>query len=126
MTAMRSLLRTFHPRCFIVSLALLAAALSPAPPAAAADPAPAASPFLRVRGTKIVDGAGQVVALRGVAFGNEVWNNVRMPRRHHDETDYQRVAAMGMNAVRFYMNYRTFESDAAPGKYLDDGGEIPW
>ena len=28
---------------------------------------------------------------------------------------------MGMNAVRFYMNYRTFEADAAPGKYLDDG-----
>ena len=26
-----------------------------------------------------------------------------------------RVAAMGMNAVRFYMNYRTFEADAAPG-----------
>ena len=26
-----------------------------------------------------------------------------------------------MNAVRFYMNYRTFEADAAPGKYLDDG-----
>ena len=26
-----------------------------------------------------------------------------------------------MNAVRFYMNYRTFESDAAPGKNLDDG-----
>ena len=59
--------------------------------------------------------------LRGVAFGNEVWANVRLPRRHHDETDYQRVAAMGMNAVRFYMNYRTFEADAAPGQYLDDG-----
>ena len=61
------------------------------------------------------------MVLRGVSFGNEVWSNVRLPRRHHDEADYQRVAAMGMNAVRFYMNYKTFEADAAPGKYLDDG-----
>ena len=26
-----------------------------------------------------------------------------------------------MNVVRFYLNYRTLESDAEPGKYLDDG-----
>src|SRR3954447_21708973 len=82
---------------------------------------PAAAAMLHVRGTEIVDGKGRPVLLRGVAFGNDVWSNVRLPRRHHDETDYQRVAAMGMNAVRFYMNYRTFEADAAPGKYLDDG-----
>ena len=74
-----------------------------------------------MRGADIVDGKGRPVVLRGVSFGNEVWGNVRLPRRHHDEADYARVAAMGMNAVRFYMNYRTFESDAAPGKYLDDG-----
>ena len=89
--------------------------------------------MLRVRGTKIVDGTGRVITLRGVAFGNEVWGNVRLPRRHHAEVDYQRLAAMGMNAVRFYMNYRTFLPDrsadrlpdrdagAAPEKYLDDG-----
>ena len=82
---------------------------------------PAATAILHVRGTEIVDGKGRPVLLRGVAFGNDVWSNVRLPRRHHDETDYQRVAAMGMNAVRFYMNYRTFEADAAPGQYLDDG-----
>src|SRR5262245_22627039 len=84
-----------------------------------AKPPPAEA--LRVRGAEIVDGKGRPVLLRGVAFGNDVWTNVRLPRRHHDAADYQRVAAMGMNAVRFYMNYRTFESDAAPGTYLDDG-----
>jgi len=77
--------------------------------------------LLHVKGSEIVDGKGRAVVLRGVAFGNDVWTNVRLPRRHHDETDFQRVAAMGMNAVRFYMNYRTFEADAAPGTYLDDG-----
>jgi endoglucanase len=80
-----------------------------------------ASQLLRVRGADIVDGTGKPVMLRGVAFGNEVWGNVRLPRRHHDEADFARVAAMGMNTVRFYMNYRTFESDAAPGTYLADG-----
>ena len=71
-------------------------------------------PRLHVKGAQIVDGEGRTVRLRGVAFGNEVWGNVRVPRRHHAEVDYQRVAAMGMNAVRFYMNYRTFEPAAAP------------
>ncbi len=105
------------PARFVVLLASLSFLGSlPATAAAAAPPA-----FLRVRGAKIVDGAGHPVTLRGVALGNQVWSNVRLPRRDHDETDYQRVAAMGMNVVRFYMNYRTFESDAAPGKYLDDG-----
>jgi len=89
--------------------------------AIAADPPSGAHALLHVRGEQIVDGRDRPVVLRAVAFGNQVWTNVRLPRRHHDETDYQRVAAMGMNAVRFYMNYRTFESDAAPGAYLDDG-----
>ena len=48
---------------------------------------------LRVRGVDVVDGKGRPVVLRGVSFGNDVWTNVRLPRRHHDETDYGRVAA---------------------------------
>jgi len=77
--------------------------------------------LLHVRGADIVDGKGKPVLLRGVAFGNDVWSNARLLRSHHNEIDYQRVAAMGMNAVRFYMNYRTFENDVAFGAYLDDG-----
>jgi endoglucanase len=110
---------------FVLLLALLtstATAVDPASPASPpSPPSPPSDHLLAVRGEQVVDGRGRPVVLRAVAFGNQVWNNVRLPRRHHDETDYQRVAAMGMNAVRFYMNYRTFESDAAPGTYLDDG-----
>jgi endoglucanase len=112
-----------------------AAAIEPAPsppiaaPAAPSPPPPlsaaAAAAILRVRGAEIVDGAGQPIQLRGVAFGNEVWGNVRLPRRHHGEVDYQRVAAMGMNVVRFYMNHRTFEGSrpaaSAGAAYLPDG-----
>jgi len=103
----------------LILTALLVGILLPAGHGGAAKP-PGAE-ILRVRGADIVDGKGKPVLLRGVAFGNEVWTNARLPRNHHDETDYQRVVAMGMNAVRFYMNFRTFEHENAPGKYLDDG-----
>jgi endoglucanase len=102
------------------------AATSPVLPTSAATPptplAPAvAKQILRVRRADIVDGGGHVVMLRGAAFGNQVWSNVRLPRKDHTEVDYQRVAAMGMNVVRFYMNHLTFQSDAAPDTMLADG-----
>jgi endoglucanase len=100
-----------------------AATITPArQPTTPLGPAPTgAADVLRVRGEQIVDRRGRPVILRGVALGNDVWGNVRLPRLHHGEVDFQRIAAMGMNAVRFYMNYRTFESDTAPGTYLADG-----
>jgi len=110
---------------FLSTLALIGVLADAAMPPPAVPPAPlersVASQILRVRGADIVDGQGHPVMLRGVAFGNQVWTNVRLPRQEHGEIDYQRVAAMGMNVVRFYMNYRTFESDGAPGKMLPDG-----
>ena len=67
--------------------------------------------MLRVEGDQIVDGSGTPVRLRGVAFGNQVWLDRPYPRKHHDERDYGRVRSMGMNTVRFYMHYTTFEDD---------------
>jgi endoglucanase len=105
-------------------------AKTPAPvaPAAVTPPAPlapaVAARILRVRGADIVDGAGRPVMLRGMAFGNDVWGNIRLPRTHHDEVDYKRVAAMGMNVVRFYLNYKTFLSESADGTLLADG--VQW
>src|SRR5580698_2486054 len=125
---------------FLSTCALILALADAAPPTATPPPAvpatvaklPAATPpaplapsvaaqMLRVRGADVVDGHGRAVMLRGVALGNQVWSNVRLPRQDHAEVDYQRIAAMGMNVVRFYMNYRTFESDDAPGTMLADG-----
>jgi endoglucanase len=120
---------------FVPALALVLALADAATPAATPPPVlptPAATPptplapavakqILRVRRADIVDGGGHVVMLRGVAFGNQVWSSVRLPRKDHAEVDYQRVAAMGMNVVRFYMNHLTFQSDAAPDTMLADG-----
>jgi endoglucanase len=77
--------------------------------------------FLRVEGTKIIDKNNQSVWLKGVAFGNEVWTDKEIPNTHHAEIDYQRVKEMGMNAIRFYINYKTFESDNNPGTYKQTG-----
>jgi endoglucanase len=77
--------------------------------------------FLRVSGTSIEDSAGMPVQLQGVAFGNEVWSNDGVPATHHNEKDFERVKNMGMNLVRFYMNYKTFENDASPYNYKQSG-----
>lgn len=81
------------------------------------------APFdmLRVRGRDLVRGDGQKVVLRGVAFGNQVYTGTPVPSSHHDEEDYARLAAMGMNSVRFYLAHQSFESDEEPGVYLDAG-----
>ena len=77
--------------------------------------------FIHTRGTDIIDANGNKIYLRGVAFGNEVWVDTEIPTAHHSEVDYGRVHDMGMNAVRFYMNYKTFEDDANPYAYKQTG-----
>jgi endoglucanase len=76
---------------------------------------------VHVVGSKLLGPDEREVVLRGMAFGNRVWSNERLPRRHHDERDYERLKALGMNAVRFYVNYLTLESDEAPGVLREDG-----
>lgn len=75
----------------------------------------------RVQGSEIVDAEGTPVVMRGIAFGNEVWNHTEIPSAHHTGRDFQTVASMGMNSVRFYLSYRTFEDDSAPFVYKDSG-----
>ncbi|GAB1621780.1 hypothetical protein AAOGI_18300 [Agarivorans albus] len=76
---------------------------------------------LRVDGRYIVNGQGEKVRLKGVAFGNEVWANARLPSQHHNEQDFIRLKQMGFNSIRFYLNYQTFESDSAPYVYHQSG-----
>ncbi|MHA7130196.1 glycoside hydrolase family 5 protein [Algoriphagus namhaensis] len=84
------------------------------------NPTPGQTSFARVVGSKILDPQGQELQLKGVAFGNEIWGD-QISRVHHDERDYARMKAMKMNVIRFYLNYRFFEDDAAPGSYKQSG-----
>ncbi len=109
----------------LVPSILVVAVTACAPPAAApmaVIPLPQSEPVLRVQGDQVVNGLGQPVLLRGIAFGNRVWQDDPLPDEHHSEIDYDRVRDMGMNAVRFYMNYLTFmDADAEPGEYREEG-----
>jgi endoglucanase len=80
----------------------------------------ATTAFVHVNGTKIEDGNGNNLLLRGVAFGNWVWND-GIQTLHHSAVDYERVKNMNMNAIRFYLNYKIFENDATPYTYNQTG-----
>jgi endoglucanase len=82
---------------------------------------PARDPMYRTQGTKILDASGKSIRLQGIAFGNEVWSDNELPYTHHSEQDYARVKEMGMNMVRFYLNYKTLEDDTAPYQYKQSG-----
>lgn len=78
--------------------------------------------FFRVSGRQILDGAGNPVLLRGIAFGNNVWANPAFPpERHHDEKDYGWAKELGFTTIRFYLNYGIFESDLNPYEYKQSG-----
>jgi endoglucanase len=81
-----------------------------------------AQDFVTRKGNKLTKGKdGNEILLRGICFGNQVWGDVEIPSGHHNEQDYRRVKEMGMNAIRFYMNYKTFEDDASPFVYKQTG-----
>lgn len=81
-----------------------------------------AQDFVTRKGNKLTKGKnGDEILLRGICFGNQVWGDVEIPSGHHNEQDFRRVKAMGMNAIRFYMNYKTFEDDGTPFTYKQTG-----
>ena len=97
-----------------VSLASLVLGCSRPQPNAKAAGSPGGADergLLQVRDAALVDGAGQPIVLRGVAFGNQVWQGGEVPRAHHAEADYARVASMGMNSVRWPPRSRKIIAD---------------
>jgi endoglucanase len=86
----------------------------------AANTSTSTNTFIHTSGTKIVDANNNPILLRGVAFGNWVWNN-GIQTNHHNALDYARVKNMNMNTIRFYLNYRIFENDATPYQYNQAG-----
>ncbi len=78
--------------------------------------------FIHRKGDKLVQGTDEdEIYLRGVAFGNSVWSDIEIPSSHHNDIDFQRVKDMGMNVIRFYLNYKTFEDDSNPYVYKQTG-----
>jgi len=78
--------------------------------------------FVKRKGSQLVVGIkDSAVHLQGMSFTNWVHTNVELPVTHHNEEDFKRLAQSGMNVVRFYMNYLTFETDEKPYTYKKEG-----
>lgn len=81
--------------------------------------------IVRRSGDRLVVGADeQEIWLRGIGVGNYVWQEAQDTSwlyYNHSQADFDSIAAMGMNVVRFYMNYETFEDDSLPYVYKQTG-----
>ncbi len=63
------------------------------------------SALLQIQNGEITDPNGDPLYLQGICFNNWHWIESPLPPDdHHAAVDYQRVANMGMNAVRFNLN----------------------
>lgn len=83
--------------------------------------------FIRAKGRTLVVGDDeQIIQLRGINFNNYHWEmdaSLIINSDHHSEIDFQRVANMGMNVIRFNLNYVIFEDDESPYVYKQEGWE---
>lgn len=80
--------------------------------------------FFYTSGTNICTPEREPFIIKGIAFGNRVWDNPTVPpKEHHTADSYKKMKALGFNTVRFYINYSLFESDDAPYKYHETGFE---
>lgn len=78
--------------------------------------------FIHTSGRNIMDEYNHPLLIKGIAFGNDVWSNPSAPpTMHHTEDSYRELSSLGFNSIRFYMNYRIFEEDAAPYHYKQSG-----
>jgi len=62
----------------------------------------------------------------GISLGNSVWWRAKEDPNlgQNSPTDYARMREIGFNTVRFYLNYKFFESDAAPYQYKQAGWDF--
>ena len=79
--------------------------------------------FITADGRILKDENGRQYIIKGMAFGNKVWDNPAEPpvNKHHTEESYEELADLGFNSVRFYLNYSLFENDASPYEYKESG-----
>ena len=68
--------------------------------------------FIRVEGTGLVLGdSGAPIVLRGINLTNQYWwesYEDLMNSIDHSDADFQRIADMGFNCIRFALSYRMF------------------
>ncbi|MFG1489203.1 cellulase family glycosylhydrolase, partial [Oceanospirillum sp. HFRX-1_2] len=83
---------------------------------------------LKASGNQLVDAAGKSVRLRGInliAYADDETETFERWQRHSyfnvDRQDFHDIKAMGFNSVRLAIWYHAFESNSAPGVWLESG-----
>ncbi|OFY67275.1 MAG: hypothetical protein A3H98_02135 [Bacteroidetes bacterium RIFCSPLOWO2_02_FULL_36_8] len=83
------------------------------------------SDFIRAKNSQLIIGVNErPITLRGVNFVNDAgWLNYSnlFISQDHSEIDYNRIKEMGMNVVRFMVDYDFFVDDSAPYIYRSEG-----
>lgn len=83
---------------------------------------------IKASGNQLVDATGKSVRLRGInliAYADDETEAFERWQRHSyfnvDRQDFHDIKAMGFNSVRLAIWYHAFESDSAPGVWLESG-----
>lgn len=82
--------------------------------------------FYRVSGQEILSPTGDPVVLKGIHFNNGVFQSPQSAddpvlSADHTPDSYRELAELGLDHVRFALNYHLFESDTASGVWKEDG-----
>lgn len=81
------------------------------------------SGFVYTDGSKFVDYDGNEFKIKGMNFSNNVYasDNFKYSwAKDHNEESYKELSELGFNTIRYYLNYRMFESDDNPGVYSEE------
>lgn len=80
--------------------------------------------FVHAAGAKLFDDNGNEYLVKGMNFDNWVWFNPSVPMEWYcNENSYAELAEMGVNTVRWYLNYALLEDDNNPYVYKSEGWE---
>jgi endoglucanase len=78
--------------------------------------------FIKTQGDQLIVN-NEAITLRGINFNNYHWyatGEEMITSNHHSEEDYAKVQNMGMNVIRFQLNYKIFEDDDNPWVYKQE------
>lgn len=81
------------------------------------------SGFVYTDGSKFFDYDGNEFKIKGMNFSNNVYasDNFKYSwAKDHNEESYKELSELGFNTIRYYLNYRMFESDDNPGVYSEE------
>ncbi len=78
--------------------------------------------FIKAQGRILVDEDGKEYNIEAINFGNEAMDYpAELTNGKYGEETYKELSEMGLNSVRFLINYNLFEDDANPYVYKESG-----